>query len=161
MNLPNILLWGFVATLVLSTILGASVGLGLSRISMPLILGTIFTANRSRANIIGFLLHLVMGWLFALVYGLMFESWGGATWWLGSLVGLAHGLVVLVAFLPLLPDAHPRMASEHHGPEPTRLLEPPGFLALNYGRRTPIVTLLAHVVYGLIIGAFYHLRGPG
>jgi hypothetical protein len=160
MNLPNILLWGFVATLVLSTILGASVGLGLSRISMPLILGTIFTANRSKATVIGFLLHLVMGWLFALMYGLMFESWGGATWWLGALVGLVHGLVVLIAFLPVLPDAHPRMASEHHGPEPTRSLEPPGFLALNYGRRTPIVTLLAHVVYGLIIGAFYHLRGP-
>lgn len=160
MNLPNILLWGFVATLVLSTILGASVGLGLSRISMPLILGTIFTANRSRATVIGFLLHMVMGWLFALTYGLMFESWGEATWWLGALVGLVHGLVVLIAFLPVLPDAHPRMASEHHGPEPTRSLEPPGFLALNYGRRTPIVTLLAHVVYGLIIGAFYHLRGP-
>ena len=32
-----------------------------------------------------------------------------------------------------------------------------GFLALNYGRRTPLVALLAHVIYGAILGAFYHL----
>jgi hypothetical protein len=49
------------------------------------------------------------------------------------------------------------MASEYQGPEPTRNLEPPGFLALNYGRRTPIFSLVAHTVYGIILGAFYHL----
>ena len=32
------------------------------------------------------------------------------------------------------------------------LLEPPGFLLRNYGRGTPIATLLAHVVYGAIAG---------
>jgi len=37
------------------------------------------------------------------------------------------------------------MASEQRGPEPTRALEPPGVLALNYGRQTPVVTLVAHV----------------
>jgi hypothetical protein len=51
------------------------------------------------------------------------------------------------------------MASEQRGPEPTRQLEPPGFMALNYGRRTPLLTLLAHLVYGAIIGAFYRLAG--
>ena len=40
--------------------------------------------------------------------------------------------------LPLIPGLHPRMASEYQGPTPTRQLEPPGFLALNYGRPTPI-----------------------
>jgi uncharacterized oligopeptide transporter (OPT) family protein len=37
------------------------------------------------------------------------------------------------------------------------LLEPPGLMALNYGRKTPILTVLAHVVYGAILGAFYQL----
>ena len=50
------------------------------------------------------------------------------------------------------------MASEQHGPTPTRQLEPPGFLALNYGRRTPISVLVAHLVYGAILGAFYRLK---
>lgn len=157
MNVSSVLLWGFIATLVLTTILAASVGMGYSRISMPLMLGSIFTVNRSRASILGFFLHLVIGWLFALLYALVFESWGHAGWWRGAILGFLHGLIVLVAFLPLLPDLHPRMASEHHGPEPTRSLEPPGFLGLNYGRHTPIAALVAHTVYGAILGAFYRV----
>lgn len=58
----------------------------------------------------------------------------------------------------LIGDIHPRMASETTGPEPTRALEPPGFLTLNYGRRTPSITLIAHVAYGVILGAFYALE---
>ncbi|MBI4512523.1 MAG: hypothetical protein HY702_00295 [Gemmatimonadetes bacterium] len=38
-----------------------------------------------------------------------------------------------------------------------RALEPPGFLALNYGRQTPLLSLLAHVVYGAVLGGFYRL----
>jgi hypothetical protein len=63
--------------------------------------------------------------------------------------------------LPLLPGAHPRMASDFTGPQPTSALEPPGFMALNYGRRTPIVTLLAHMVYGAIRGHFYEVGRSG
>ena len=64
-------------------------------------------------------------------------------------------VIVVVAILPLLPGIHPRMVSDFRGPEPTRLLEPPGFLAANYGRMTPVVTIIAHAIYGAIIGAFY------
>ena len=80
----------------------------------------------------------------------------------GDLVGGGSGgrgarLAVLVVFLPILPGLHPRMASEHHGPEPTRALEPPGFLGLHYGRMTPLVTIISHLVYGAILGSFYEL----
>jgi hypothetical protein len=50
------------------------------------------------------------------------------------------------------------MASEQDGPTPTRQLEPPGFMALNYGRRTPISVILSHLVYGCILGAFYRMK---
>jgi len=161
MSVASLLLWGFVATLVMSTILSASQGLGLSRMSLPFLLGTAFTSSRDTAPVVGFAVHLVGGWGFAVVYALAFESWGRATWWLGMLAGAVHGLVVLVVLLPLLPGLHPRMASEHQGPEPTRGLEPPGFLGLNYGRRTPLIALLAHLAYGAILGAFYQLHGGG
>jgi hypothetical protein len=90
--------------------------------------------------------------------GLRFESWRRATWWLGGAIGLVHGLYVLVAAMPTLPAMHPRMASEQDGPTPTKQLEPPGFMALNYGRRTPITVVLSHILYGVILGAFYRLR---
>jgi len=102
-------------------------------------------------------MHIVNGWLFALLYALAFESWRQATWWLGAGIGLVHGLFVLAVGMPIVPAMHPRMVSEYFGPTPNRQLQPPGFLALNYGRRTPIVALISHLVYGAILGAFYQL----
>lgn len=159
MNVPSVLLWGFVATLVLTTITAASQGLGLSRMSLPFMLGTMLTADRDRAMLLGFLFHLVNGWVFALLYAAVFEALGWATWWLGATGGILHALVVLTAAMPMLPGLHPRMASEQQGPTPTRALQPPGFMALHYGHRTPLVALAAHVVYGAILGGFYRVGG--
>ena len=158
MNTGSTLLWGFVGTVVLTILMGGSQGLGLTRMNLPFMLGTMFTPDRDRAKLIGTGVHLVNGWLFALLYAAAFRSWRRATWWLGAGIGLVHALFVLVAAMPILPSFHPRMASEQRGPTPTRQLEPPGFLALNYGRRTPLSMILAHLVYGAILGAFYRLR---
>jgi hypothetical protein len=155
MNLPSISLWGFAATVVLTALTIAAQSLGLTRIDIPFILGTIFTADRDRAKFIGLVVHLINGWVFALVYALFFENVHMATWWFGALIGVMQGVIVVVAFLPLLPGVHPRMVSDFRGPEPTRLLEPPGFLATNYGRMTPVVTIIAHAIYGAILGTFY------
>lgn len=160
MNLSSILLWGFAATVVLSTLMAGSQRLGYTRMSIPFLLGTMVTPNRDRAMLLGLLVHMVNGWLFALLYALAFESWHHATWWLGAGIGLVHGLFVLTVGMPIIPAMHPRMVSEYFGPTPNRQLQPPGFLALHYGRRTPIVTLVSHLVYGAILGAFYQLARP-
>jgi uncharacterized membrane protein YagU involved in acid resistance len=151
----SVLLWGVFATGLLTLIMSASQGLGWSRMSVPYMLGTLFTPHRGRAMVIGSLVHFGLGVLFAALYALVFEQWGVARWWLGALLGLFHGLFMLIPGMQVLPAIHPRMASRHHGPTPTRQLEPPGFMALNYGVQTPMATLLAHVVYGTILGAFY------
>ncbi len=54
----------------------------------------------------------------------------------------------------LLPLVHPRMATEYTGAGSAPLLEPPGFTMLNYGVRTPLGSVVAHVAYGAIVGAF-------
>lgn len=159
MNFPSIFLWGFVATVSHTTLMAAGQGLGWSRMSLPFMLGTLFTADRHRAMVIGFIFHFVNGWLFALFYALVFEDLRLTGWWLGAGIGLVQGLTVLIALMPILPAVHPRMASEQRGPEPTRALEPPGFMALNYGRQTPLLTLAAHALYGAILGGFYRLAG--
>jgi hypothetical protein len=160
MNGPSILLWGFAATIVLSITMAGSQRLGYTRISIPFLLGTMVTPNRDRAMLLGLLVHMMNGWLFALLYALAFESWDRATWWLGTGIGMVHGLFVLTIGMLIMPGMHPRMVSEYFGPTPNRQLQPPGFLALNYGRRTPIVTLVSHLAYGAILGAFYQLAAP-
>jgi hypothetical protein len=41
----------------------------------------------------------------------------------------------------------------------TPLLETPGFLMLNYGASTPVVSTAAHVLYGAIVGGFTSWAG--
>jgi hypothetical protein len=158
MNWTGWLLWGFAATVVLTTLMSASQGLRFTRMSLPYLLGTIVTPDRDRAKLFGFLLHLANGWAFSLLYVAAFHSWHRATWWLGAGIGLVHAAFVLTAGMRLLPGLHPRMASEQHGPTAARQLEPPGLLALNYGVRTPVSVLAAHLVFGAILGGFYTMR---
>ena len=145
----------FVATVFLTAIMRSSQEFGLTRIDLPLMLGTMVTPDRDRAKVYGTALHMVNGWLFGGIYVVAFHAWGRAGALRGALIGLVHAMFVLVAVLPLLPGAHRRMASDFTGPQPTTDLEPPGFIALNYGRTTPAVTLVAHVAYGAILGSFY------
>ncbi len=157
MNWGSVFLWGFVATMVLTGIMIASQNAGLHRMSITFLIGSMFTPSRRRAHLVGAALHFVDGWAFAIFYGFIFESLGRANIWIGALIGLVQGLFVLGAVMPLLPSFHPRMATEQQGPSLERAIQPPGFLALHYGVRTPFVTALAHAAYGAILGAFYHL----
>lgn len=157
MNVSSWLLWGFASTVVLTAMLGGSQALGLTRMNFPYLLGTIFTPNRDRAKLIGVLVHFVNGWLFSLLYVAAFHAVDAATWWFGALIGLVHVAFVLAVVMSLLPGMHPRMANEQYGPTVVRQLEPPGFLALHYGVRTPISVLIAHLLFGAILGSFYSL----
>jgi hypothetical protein len=161
-HLSNVLIWGLVATAAMTTILQGSQALGLSRMSLPFLLGTMVTGERRRANIVGFVLYMLGGWGFAALYYLVFHVLDEfASWWIGAALGLLHGAFLVTVVLPLLPYVHPRMASEHDGPSATRRLEPPGYFGLNYGHRTALVTLLGQLIYGAILGAAYsvHLTG--
>jgi hypothetical protein len=69
--------------------------------------------------------------------------------------GLFHGTVSATALVNiLLPLVRPRIGSALSAADSSSLLEPPGFLMRNYGRDTPIATLLGHVAYGAIVGGF-------
>lgn len=154
----SIIIWGMLATMIMTMIMQGSQGLGLSRLSLPFLVGTFFSADRRIASITGFLLHLAFGWLFALLYYLIFLRIGAANIWLGMLFGLIHGVFLLVVILPLLPEVHPRLATEYDGPSASRRLEPPGFMGLNYGYRTPLVVLIAHMIYGMMLGALFTIQ---
>ena len=82
MNWRDWLLWSFVATLALTTVMAGSQGLRLTRINLPYMLGTMFTPNRERAKLVGFLVHLLNGWIFSLAYVAAFHVLGP-----GDLVG--------------------------------------------------------------------------
>ena len=130
MTIWGALAGGAIGTIVLTSGLRLAQELGWTRMDIPLLLGTVFTDSRSRAV-------------------------DQAGWAFGAVLGVVHALLaagVLVTLL--LPAVHPRMGTPWSDAEETPLLEAPGFLLLNYGRRTALWTLLGHVAYGAIVGGF-------
>jgi hypothetical protein len=160
MSIWGALAGGAVGTVVLTTLLRASSELHLTRTDIPFLLGSAFSSDRRRAKGIGYGLHFVVGLLFALVYYGIFEAIGTSSWWLGALFGIVHALFAGTALVNvLLPAVHPRMGTTSTAAPDSALVEAPGFMLLNYGRRTPLVAIVAHIAYGAIVGAFTSLSG--
>jgi hypothetical protein len=158
MNAWGAVAGGFVGTIVLTTTLRAASELGLTRMDLPFLLGTAFSADRTRAKALGYVLHFAVGQCFAFAYYGVFSAVGDSGWALGALFGLLHGLFASTALVSvLLPIIHPRMGTSESSAADRPLLEPPGFMMLSYGARTPLATLLSHVAYGAIVGGFISL----
>ena len=144
---------GVIGTLAMATIIKAASELGITRMDFPLLLGTAFSDNRRRARAIGYVLHFVLGVAFAEAYAGFFTIIGHGSWRLGALLGALHAIFTATVLVSvLLPVVHPRMATPDTAANEVTLIEPPGFLMLNYGRNTFLVTLAAHVVYGALVG---------
>jgi len=144
---------GFLGTLALTTIVRAASEFGFTRADLPLLLGTTITENRRKARAIGYLIHFVIGPIFAIGYAGLFIALGRSSWQLGALIGALHavftGTVLVNVILPLL---HPRIATPDTAADDVSLIEPPGFLMRNYGRNTFLIALLAHITFGAIVG---------
>ena len=144
---------GVLGTLVLSTLTKAASEMSLTRMDLPLLLGTAVTDNRRKARAIGYVFHLILGIFFALIYAGFFQIIGRSSWWLGALLGALHAIFTATVLVNVvLPIVHPRMATSETAANDIALIEPPGFLMLNYGRSTFLVTLAAHIAYGAIVG---------
>ena len=155
MSIGIIIIWGFAATVVLTTIMASSKPLGITRMDIPFLLGTWFTSNRNKAPFYGVIIHMIIGQLFAFLYAALFITSGIVNWWFGMIIGFVHASFLLSAGVQILSSFHPRMAHPYQGPTPTKQLQPPGFFAINYGRGTPIMTLIAHMIYGGMLGFFF------
>lgn len=147
------LLGAAAGTVVLSSVLRLGSELRLTRMDLPLVLGEMATGDRGRAKTVGWALQSLAGLVFGLVYAAVFAATGKSGWIFGAALGLLHGLVAGTAVVEtVLPFVHRRIGSRSTAADEAPLLEPPGFLMLNYGRATPLVNVAAHVVYGALVG---------
>ena len=155
MTLWGALAGGVVGTILLTSGLRIAQEVGWTRMDIPLLLGTVFTDRRGRASVFGYALHFANGVLFAVAYYGVFRAVEHAGWLFGAGLGVVHASLAGGALLTvLLPAVHPRMGTPWTDAEKAPLLEAPGFLLMNYGRRTLIWTLAGHVLYGAIVGGF-------
>ena len=149
---------GFIGTLEMTTIIKAAAELGMTRMDLALLLGTAVTENRRKARAFGYIFHFVLGVLFAEAYGEFFQIIGRSSWWIGALLGALQAIFTATVLVNvLLPAVHPRIATSDTAANEIALIEPPGFLMLNYGRRTFLVTLAAHIAFGACVGWIVHI----
>jgi hypothetical protein len=147
------LVGGSIGTIIMTTMLRAASEYGFTRMDLPFLLGTVLTDHRQRAKAWGYAVHFLMGLVFALAYAAVFAGLGRAGWVLGLMLGVVHAAFVATTLVNvILPIVHPRIATPETAADDVTLIEPPGFMMLNYGRSTFVVTLLAHMAYGATIG---------
>ena len=145
--------FGLLATAALTAVLVLCQLSGLTRMDLPMMLGTLVVDDPDRARVIGAVIHLGIGQVFAFGYAAVFALVGHAGWQLGVALGLLHATVALTVLVPLLPGVHPRMASVRAGPESVgATVEPAGLFGGKYGRLTAVVAVLAHFAYGALLG---------
>ena len=148
--------FGLIATASLTGVMIGAQMVGITRLDLPLMLGTVVTEDPDRARVLGFFMHLGIGQGFALGYAAAFTLLDRATWWLGGLLGLVHVAIGLTVLVPVFASVNPNMASSRAGRSSTAALEPPGPLGLNYGSQTPAVAIVSHVLYGIALGILIH-----
>ena len=150
-------LFGLIATTALTAVMTIAQLAGLTRLDIPLLLGTMVTEDPDKARVAGFFMHLLVGQGFALGYAAVFALLGEATWWLGGLLGLLHVAVALDGARPPAPR-HPSAAGIG-ACGPARAPPPWSHRACSVSttaRETPAVAIAAHLVYGIALGVLLH-----
>jgi hypothetical protein len=116
-------------------------------INFEMMLGSMITQTLSTAAwLIGFLIHLMIGGLFGLIYALGFERvTHSADWRAGIGIGALH-TVFSGLLLAVVPSLHPLMP---------RILEAPGVFLANLGPFAVVVFIAVHLGFGAMVGSLY------
>lgn len=127
--------------------------IGMTRMNFLEVLGTMFVPGGSKKAVygIGLTIHLMMSAAFGIAHAALLQAIGvtsigqGAAWDLA--IGAGHGLVVVAVLPMILTLMHPLVRNH--------AMDRPGVALTGFGSGTPIGSLMAHAVFGLVTGAVY------
>jgi hypothetical protein len=111
--------------------------LGLPRIDVVSMLGSLAAPNKQDAVTLGGAIHFSMGILFAIIYAAFWSvGIGSPTWWWGLIFGASHGILVIVLLLVVM-RVHPQLSE------------------LISGLPVMVAILLNHMVFGVVVALVY------
>jgi hypothetical protein len=144
---------GLIGGMAFLAVVYMGLGIGMTRMNFLPMLGSMVApkAPRGTTYVIGSVIHMMMSAIFGLVYAgvltaIGVSTVGSASAW-GLVIGAVHGAGVLIVMPAMLTMAHPLVRAGD--------LERPGAVMTGFGSMTPIGSLAAHVVFGLVVGAVY------
>ena len=130
---------GLVGAAAMTIVASFTPALGLPRLDMAAILGTLVTQPGSRAARFGILLHFLAGIIVAILYVAIWELvFDRVDYVIGAAVGVLHGFVAVVA-VPFLLQRHPYPDSLNLEPSP----------------RTTLSIVFGHAVFGVVVALQY------
>ena len=141
---------GLIAGAVMSILLYMGIGMmpRQMRMNLFLMLGTMMFRERSMAIVAGGMMHAVMSIAFGLMHVAFFVAFGlesSLVAW-GILFGVVHWMISGMG-LGMLPMMHPLIR--------TGEMDAPGAFALSYPSMTAMGFFMLHIVFGILVGAFY------
>lgn len=137
MNIVGAIVAGLAGTAAMTVLMYLAPMMGLPKMDIIGMLGSMFTSNKGTATILGLVMHFMMGAIFAIIYALLWSMGiGSPTWLWGLIFGAVHGVVAIVT-MPLMARMHPR---------------PP---EMEGGMLTMLGQLMGHMVYGLVVALVY------
>ncbi|MCI0553735.1 MAG: hypothetical protein L0287_22535 [Anaerolineae bacterium] len=146
MNILSAVIAGVVASLVFSIVLGVAPKMGMPKMDIVSLLASMFSPRSNPVQ--GWMMHLMMGIVFALMYALLWSSGIGAPTWLGGLIfGAVHWLIVGMV-MGMIPIMHVGIKSG--------TVQAPGLWMTNHGGFMAFMGgLIGHMIFGAVIAVVY------
>ncbi len=145
MNIIGAIVAGVVGTVVISMIMAMAPRMGMPKMAIWEMLGTMFSKEGNLA--LGWIMHFMMGVVFAIIYAALWAAGiGSATLLSGVIFGVAHFLVagLMMGGIPMM-----------HAGIKAGTVKAPGVLMLNSGVMGLMGGLIGHAVYGLVVALVY------
>ena len=112
------------------------------------LMGTVMMPVTGITYPIGLMLHIGMSIVFALIHVVLYDAFdinsSFAAW--GILFGLGHAVISGIGF-GMMPTMHRGIKDG--------IVDAPGFMAVNYPSVTTSGFVMVHVLFGVLVGAFY------
>jgi hypothetical protein len=145
MNILSAVIAGVVASLVFSMILAIAPKMGMPKMDIVSLLGSMFGKPNQA---LGWMMHLMMGVVFALIYTFLWSNGIGAATWTGGLVfGVVHWLIVgmVMGMIPMM----------HVGIKSGAVQAPGLWMTNNGGAMAFMGGLVGHAIFGAVTALVY------
>jgi len=144
-NVLSAVISGILGTFAISMVMAVGPKMGMPKMDIVGLLSTMFgKPNR----VLGWMMHLMMGVVFALIYAFLWSQGIGSPAWLSGLIfGAAHWLVVGL-MMGVIPIMHEGIKNGD--------VEAPGLWMTNQGGMLAFIGgLMGHMVFGLVVALVY------
>ena len=148
MNVLGAIIAGIVGTIVMTMVLVMAPKMGMPKMDIVGMLGSMFSSESNR--MVGMIMHLMMGVIFAIIYALLWNAGIGSVSWLwGAIFGAVHWLITGLMMGGV---------SMMHAGVKAGTVKAPGFYMMNDGGMMAFMGgLIGHVIFGLVVALVYGL----